>query len=252
MVIRGYGVADDAEMAPVLQSKAAGPGKDRSRPVKIMETSSLSIPTVQQRNQTSVEFGIAMPYSIKSNSKNYVVDMTAYEVPAYYEYYCIPRIEKDAFLIGNVTNWEQYNLLEGEANIFFEETYIGKTILDVRFISDTLTISLGRDKGVVVNREKIKDLSSERFIGTKKEEIRAWRISIRNTKPQAINMVLLDQVPVPTLEEIELDVKDLSGGKRNKETGEIKWELSLDPNESKEVDLRYSLKYPKHRDLVFD
>ncbi|MCK5137605.1 MAG: mucoidy inhibitor MuiA family protein [Bacteroidales bacterium] len=253
IAVTGYAMADDEMMAPALQSKAAGISKAKSmQPMKIRGTSSLALPTVQQRNQTSFEFGIAMPYSVKSNSKNYVVDMTAYEVPAYYEYYCIPRIDKDAFLIGNVTNWEQYNLLEGEANIFFEETYIGKTILDVRFISDTLTISLGRDKGVVVNREKIKDLSSKRFIGTKKEEIRAWRISIRNTKPQAINMVLLDQVPVPVLEEIELDVKDLSGGKRNKETGEIKWELSLDPNESKEVDLRYSLKYPKHRNLVFD
>ena len=253
VAVTGYGVADDAKMAPALQSKAAGVSSGRSmRPVKKMETSSLAIPTVQKRNQTSVEFGIAMPYSIKSNSKNYVVEMTTYEVPAYYEYYCIPRIDKDAFLIGNVTNWEQYNLLEGEANIFFEETYIGKTILDVRFISDTLTISLGRDKGVVVNREKIKDLTSERFIGTKKEEIRAWRISIRNTKPQAINLVLLDQVPVPVLEEIELDVKDLSGGRRNKETGEIRWEINLDPNENKKVDLRYSLKYPKHRDLVFD
>jgi len=33
---------------------------------------------------------------------------------------------------------------------------------------------------------------------------------------KAVNMVLLDQVPVPTIEELELDIKGLSGGKRNK------------------------------------
>ena len=105
---------------------------------------------------------------------------------------------------------------------------------------------------MIVNREKIKDFTSKKFIGTKKEETRAWRISIRNNKSQPINLVLLDQVPVPTLEEIELNIEELSRGERNKDTGEIKWELEIDPNQSKEIDLRYSLKYPKNRTLVID
>ncbi len=78
-----------------------------------------------------------MAYSVKSDSKNHVVELTTYDVPAFYEYYCVPKVDKDAFLLGYITNWEQYNLLEGEANIFFEDTYIGKSILDVRFISGT-------------------------------------------------------------------------------------------------------------------
>ncbi len=133
-----------------------------------------------------------------------------------------------------------------------EDTYIGKSILDVRFISDTLSVSLGRDKSVSVNREKIKDLTSWKLIGNKKEESRAWKISVKNNKTQTISMVLLDQVPVPTIEELELDIKDLSGGKRNEETGEIKWMLKLKPKESKEVDLKYSLKYPKYQNIILE
>ena len=178
--------------------------------------------------------------------------MTAYEVPASYEYYCVPKIDTDAFLLGYVTDWEKYKLLEGEANIFFEDTYIGKSILDVRFIKDTLSVSLGRDKGVVVNREKIKDLTTQKLIGAKKEETRAWRISVKNNKTQDIKMVLLDQVPVSTLEEIEIDIKDASRGVWNEETGEIKWELELDSKESKDLDLKYAIKYPKHQNLIFD
>jgi uncharacterized protein (TIGR02231 family) len=178
--------------------------------------------------------------------------MTSYAVPASYEYYCIPKIDTDAFLLAYVTDWEQYRLLEGEANIFFEDTYIGKSILDVRFVKDTLSVSLGRDKGVLVQREKIKDLTSKKLIGTKKEETRAWRISVRNNKSQDIKMVLLDQVPVPTLNEIELDVKGTSKGKWNKETGEIRWELELDSKKHQDLELRYSIKYPKHQNLIFD
>jgi uncharacterized protein (TIGR02231 family) len=155
-------------------------------------------------------------------------------------------------LLAYVTQWEQYKLLEGEANIFFEDTYIGKSVLDVRFIKDTLSLSLGRDKGVVVNREKIKDMTSKKLIGAKKEETRAWRISVRNNKSQDIKMILLDQIPVPTLSEIEIDLEESSRGRRNKETGEIKWEFTLDAAKNKDLVLRYSIKYPKHQNLLFD
>jgi len=251
VVVTGYAADYESEPSSAMQGRVAGVNVSKSRS-KPQAESSLAIPTVQLENQTSVEFSIDMPYSVKSDSKNHVVALTTYDVPAHYEYYCVPKVDKDAFLLGYITNWEQYNLLEGEANIFFEDTYIGKSILDVRFISDTLSVSLGRDKSVSVNREKIKDLTSWKFIGNKKEESRAWKISVKNNKTQTINMVLLDQVPVPTIEELELDIKDLSGGKRNEETGEIKWILKLKPKESKEVDLKYSLKYPKYQSIILD
>jgi len=253
VLVTGYaaGSAAEAMSSQMLMGRVSGVSVSTPRK-KSKAESSLAIPTVQLENQTSVEFSIDMPYSVKSDSKNHVVDLTTYDVPAYYEYYCIPKIDKDAFLLGHITNWEQYNLLEGEANIFFEDTYIGKSILDVRFISDTLSVSLGRDKSVSVNREKIKELTSRKLIGSKKEETRAWKIAVKNNKTQAINMVLLDQVPVPTIEELELDIKDLSGGKRNTESGEIKWVMQLEPKESKEVELKYSLKYPKYQTIILD
>jgi len=254
VVITGYAMADEEmDASSPIKSQASSVGAVRSKPLAdTRKASSIAIPTIQLENQTSVNFKINMPYSVKSNNKNYVVDMTTYEVPANYEYYCVPKIDTDAFLKGYVTNWERYNLLEGEANIFFEETYIGKSILDVRYITDTLSISLGRDKSVIVNRDKIKEKTSWKFIGNKKEEKRGWRISVKNNKAQSIKMVLLDQVPVPTLEEIELQIEELSKGKRDEDTGEILWNLQLNPNESKEFELRFSLKYPKNRNLVIE
>jgi len=251
VVIAAYSREPEAEASAPVMMRNMAPGVSKSRSKSIAE-SSLAIPTVQLENQTSVEFSIDMPYSVKSDNKNHVVALTTYVVPTYYEYYCVPKIEKDAFLMGYITNWEQYNLLEGEANIFFEDSYIGKSILDVRFVSDTLSVSLGRDKSVSVNREKIKELTSWKQIGSRKEDTRAWKISVKNNKIQAINMVLLDQVPVPTIEELELDIKDLSGGKRNKDSGEIKWMMQLEPQENKEVELKYSLKYPKYQSIILE
>lgn len=249
VMVVGYGSKN--KLSDALQGRVAGVNIGKSD-IKIRGSASLDIPMVQVENQTTVDFEINTPYTIKSDNKNYTVDMEFYDLPAFYQYYCVPKIDKDAFLIANIVDWEKYNLLEGEANVFFEDTYVGKTLLDVRYASDTLEISLGRDKKVSVNREKIKDFTDKQFIGSKKEETRAWKTSVKNNKSQSINMIILDQVPVSTNEEIEVNVQNISGAKHNAETGEIKWEFELKPNDKKEFEIKYSVKYPKYHNLVVD
>ena len=178
--------------------------------------------------------------------------MVNYKLPAEFKYFCVPKINKDAFLIANISDWEKYNLLEGEANIFFEDTYVGKSLLDIRYATDTLQISLGKDKNVSVKREKMKDFTTKQFIGSKKEESRVWNITVKNNKSQSINMLVFDQVPVSTLEEIKVEILKISGAKHNQETGEIKWDFSIEPNENKIFELNYSVKYPKYRNLIIE
>lgn len=244
VVVVGYGGKKGKSVSDQLEGKVAG--------VQIRGASSNTIPLVQVENQTTVNFEIDMPYSILSDNKSYSVDMVNYKLPADYQYFSVPKIEKEAFLIASIKDWEQYNLLEGEASIFFEDTYVGKTLLDVRYASDSLQVSLGRDKNVVVNREKITDYSSKSFIGSKKEENRDWKISIKNNKSERINILIMDQFPVSTVDEIKVEILESSNGKQNLNNGEIRWEFDLEPNTSKNIDLRYLVKYPRSRNLIIE
>ncbi|WP_159021363.1 mucoidy inhibitor MuiA family protein [Formosa sp. L2A11] len=244
VVVVGYGASKKRSVSDQLQGRVTG--------VNIRGASSTSIPLVQVENQTTVNFKIELPYTIASDNKSYAVNMVSYNLPAEYQYFSVPKIEKEAFLIASIKDWEQYNLLEGEANIFFEGTYVGKTILDVKYASDSLEISLGRDKNVVVDRQKVSDFSSKKLIGSKKEENRDWTISVKNNKSETINMLIMDQIPVSTLDEIKVELSELSKGKHNLETGEIQWQFNLEPNKTKNIDLKYSVKYPKSRNLIIE
>lgn len=253
VVVTAYGVSRDKKaLGYALQGKAAGVQISDKQNIKIRGTSSISIPTAQVERQTNVEFEINTPYTVNSDNKSYAIDMTTYNLPSDYQYYCVPKIDRDAFLIANIIDWEKYNLLTGEANIFFEETFVGKTLLDVRYASDTLQISLGRDKNVSVSREKLTDFTTKQFIGNKKEETRAWTINVKNNKSQKINMVLFDQIPKSTLEEIEVELQKSSGAKYDAETGEIKWKFTLESSNKKNFELKYSVKYPKYRNLIIE
>ena len=211
-----------------------------------------SLPMQQVSRPTSVDFEIDIPYTVKSNNQTFTLDMANYALPVSYKYISVPKIEKAAYLIADVVNWEQYNLLEGEANLFFEGTFVGKSILDVRTASDTLQLSLGRDKNIVINREKKADFSSKKFVGTRKEERRHWEISIKNNKQVPVRLDVYDQIPVSTLDEIKVELVNRSKGKFNSENGEIKWELQIMPREQQMLQLEYLVKYPRNRRLYLE
>jgi len=65
-------------------------------------------------------------------------------------------------------------------------------------------------------------------------------------------MLIYDQVPISTLEEIKVDIVEISKANHNLETGEIKWDFSIAPNESKNFELKYTVKYPKNKNLVVE
>lgn len=248
VMVVGYGTTKSIDKA--LQGRMAGLDTRSASSLKIRGAA--SVPVVQQEKTTAFELEVKTPYTILSDNKSYSVDMAYYDIPADFQYYAVPKIEKDVFLQARIADWEGYNLLEGEANIFFENTFVGKTLLDVRNASDTLTLSLGRDKKVMIQREKMKELTTRQFIGSKQEEVRSWKTVIRNTKSQPITIVVLDQVPVSTNSEIEVSIQQTTGVKPNAETGELKWEFVLQPDEKKELELKYSVRYPKNRQLYIE
>lgn len=204
-----------------------------------------------QTIQTSLntEFDISLPYTVSSASKPTLVDIRNHEMKAEYLYSTAPKLDQDAFLLARATGWEEFSLLPGEANVFFEGTFVGKSYIDPNVIKDTLSVSLGRDKRIVVKREKVKDFTTRRTIGSNIRESFAWEVSVRNTKNEAVKILVEDQVPVSRNSQIEVTVLDVAGAKYNKDTGKLVWEMNLQPNETKKVVFKYEVKYPKDKTI---
>lgn len=200
-------------------------------------------------NQTNVEFKIDIPYSIPSDGKAYAVQINEFNIAAHYTYYTAPKLNESAFLLAQITGWEQYNLLAGSANIFFEGTYVGNSTLDPQHANDTLNLSLGIDESIQVARTKIKDFESKRFIGVNKKEMYGYEIEIRNSKHSDISIVVEDQFPISTNKDIEVEQLEKSGAKFNELNGKLTWEIELKSLETKKLDMKYSIKYPKDKKI---
>lgn len=210
-----------------------------------------NITTISYQPTTTV-YEIKEPYTILNDGKNYMADIDGYEVKAQYEYYAAPKIEADAFLTAKVVDWQELNLLPGEANLFFEGTFLGKSMLDVTKAGDTLNISLGKDKAIVVKRTLLKDYSSKRFIGSNKTDTRQYEIVIRNNKSLPVNIIIEDQFPISTQKEIEVQDRKYEGAKLDDDTQRITWQLTVDSKKENKIGFKYEVKYPKDKVLQLD
>jgi hypothetical protein len=207
----------------------------------------VGVNTVQQ--QTNVNFNIQDPYTVLSDGKQFTVDIGNFDFKAEYEYYAAPKITEEAFLTAKISGFDEVNLLSGEANIFFEGTFLGKSLLDVQTSSDTLTVSLGVDKNVVIKREKQKDFNEKQFIGSSQRDNKHFIIDIKNRKAQAINLTVEDQFPISTSSDITVEKQEISGANYNDADGKLVWKFKMQPNEQKKLALKYQVKYPKNRPI---
>ncbi len=201
---------------------------------------------------TTFEFEVEEPYSVPSDGKNYTVGMNELDLPAEYTYYCTPKLDLDAFLFAKVTGWEDKNLLDGPANLYFEGTYIGETFLNLQQTTDTLDLSLGRDKSIVVTRKRREAFSKRQLIGGKQTQLISWELSVRNNKSQPINLSVYDQIPVSQQQDIEVTLEEAADVIVQDLQGLLTWQKTLEPRGSDTWHFTYSVKYPKDMRLYLE
>ncbi|KAF0153135.1 MAG: mucoidy inhibitor-like protein [Ignavibacteria bacterium] len=199
--------------------------------------------------QLAVEFTPSLKYSIPSDNKMHSVALMDYKVKADYEYYAVPKLDNNAFLVAQLTDWGEFNLLPGEANIYFENSYVGKTYINPATTKDTLIVSLGRDENISVSREQHKDFTEDKFLSRDIERTFAYEIKVKNNKNAAVNLIVEEQIPISQQEDIVVKMIESSDGKYNQETGELKWNLNLESGKSEVKKLSFSVRHPKDKQI---
>jgi len=210
------------------------------------------ITTTATETPTTVEFEVDEPYTIGSNKGKVTIELFEQNLEAIYQYSAIPKIDRSTYLMARIPNWDQYNLLEGEVNLYFENSFVGRSIIDANSLSDTLDISLGVDKSIVVTRNKVQEYTKKKVIGSSQVQSLGYEITIRNKKSSPIKVLVQDQIPIPAINDIEVEAMQLSGGKVEEDTGLVQWELKIKPQTQESLNLFYKVKHPKKEKVILE
>lgn len=196
---------------------------------------------------TNTNFEIQKLSSVESDGNITVIEINTFEVPASFSYFTAPVLNENVFLTAKIGNWQQYNLLPGEVNVYFEDSYSGVTNINPYATTDSLTVSLGVDPNVVVKRKPIDNYKKTNFIGNNRILNKSYTIEIKNNKQSSIDVLIVDRIPVSQNKDIKIDDIDSGNSDYDSKKGIIKWKAKIESKKTNNYNFSYTVKYPKYR-----
>jgi uncharacterized protein (TIGR02231 family) len=199
-----------------------------------------------EQQATSATFHIQTPTTVPSDNSPQKVPVTSMTLTTAPEYSTSPKQIAAAFLTTKVTNTSDFPLLPGPMNVFLDDTFVAATALPRVMPGEKFDLALGADEGIAVKRKLNSRFSEDTGVVNKSKKITYdYTLTIQNNKKSVEKIVVIDQVPVSRHEKIA--VKVLAPSEREAKPdadGQIKWTLSLNPGEKRDLPLRFSIEYP--------
>jgi uncharacterized protein (TIGR02231 family) len=186
-----------------------------------------------------------------------------------FSYYTVPKLDTNVYLKVKAINDSEFPLLSGVMNVFFDGNFIANGVMKAVSLKEEFESYLGVDPGVKVEYRPVKKTTetSGLISRTSKMSIER-RIVVKNTKDVPIHILITDQYPKSSDEKIKveltepllpLDTHELKDVKKyesactrigfNGETGNIEWDMIVQPNKEILVPYFYNVSWPAGSNL---
>ena len=240
---------EDAKIGYMQKAKAEMSNSYQMR-AEVAAPSQIPVATVSD-NQMNILYELNYNQTILSQEKEQYVILDKKNVESTYKYHTVPKLNNQVFLMTFVKNWQNLNLISGEANIYFEDNYIGKTNIASNYVKDEFPISLGVDERIVVKRTKLEDKTAQKSFNSNKFETESYEISIRNNTKETIELEVLDQIPLSENQKITVKTLNIGDGNFDDKTGSILWNRKINSGASEKINFSYEVKYPKEMQIQY-
>ena len=199
-----------------------------------------------------LNFEIKKAVNIPSDGSPHKIPIDAQFLKAKFDYMAVPKLQEAAFLRGSFKNELSYPLLAGSADLFILQDYVGSTRLPQISIAEEANLFFGEDSQIRVIHEQVKrEKTAPGFLG-KLEKLRlVYRIEAQNLRKNPVTIDIFDQIPVSQNTKIEVkDVKIIPEPAKKDERGIMTWTVKLLPQEKKEIQIEFTIEFPKDAHII--
>ena len=160
-----------------------------------------------------------------------------------------PRSDPTAYLTATIVNETGVPFLPGQARISLGDEFVGRAPLAATPPGGELKLAFGADPRLELER-RVVDRRHETagLLGGDHVWRYHVRTTVKNRYPSPVTLTLLDLVPVPRDEAIKVKLLDgttPATGEDPDRPGVKRWALQLGPQETRVVELRYEVRFPK-------
>jgi uncharacterized protein (TIGR02231 family) len=191
---------------------------------------------VARKEGVSVTYNLPGRLSLPSRSDQQLVTIASVSAKADFTLVATPILTDYVYLQAELLNDSDTILLPGQASVFRNGEFVGKSELPLVTIGEKLTAGFGIDSQVQVTREL--EEKKTRIQGGNRIDTYDYRIALSNYKNTAVELQLLDRLGYTEDSSIKIELvktepqlcKDSEYLRTARKKGILRWDLNLQPN----------------------
>ena len=94
-------------------------------------------------------------------------------------------------------------------------------------------------------RKQQRNFKSKSFTGSNRILNRTYDLEVKNNKNVAVNLKLIDRIPLSQNKEIKVEDIVTNSAEYDKKKGLLSWTMDLQPKESRKESFSFQVKYPR-------
>jgi uncharacterized protein (TIGR02231 family) len=203
-----------------------------------------------ERKFASFEVTLEGRHSLPGDGEKKMFRLARQEQTTKVSWRSIPRVTDGAFLAADGRNETGLPIFAAPAGLFLEDAYAGRGRLPDIPEGEEFKIDFGKDPGVLVKRKERLRKREEGGVFAKVKRVRfRYEITAQNFRKETVPLTVLERIPVPRHKDIVVKEVEITGGGKQEEQGEVKWEFPLAKGEKKVLGLSFTVEYPADKEI---
>jgi uncharacterized protein (TIGR02231 family) len=194
------------------------------------------IAEISRTEGVSVTYDLPGKLTLPSRNEQHLVNIASITTKADFTLIATPLLTDYVYLQADLLNNSDTVLLPGQASMFRNGEFVGKSQLSQVTIGENFTAGFGIDSQVQVTHE-LEDKKT-RIQGGNRIDTYYYRIALSNYKSSPVELQLLDRLPYTDNASIKIELektepqlsKDSEYLRRSRKKGILRWDLKLAPN----------------------
>jgi len=197
------------------------------------------------RTGASVSYRVTEPATIPGDGSFHKVKVGSLELGKDLRYITAPRKDERVFRTAEAENSEFF-LLPGKGQVFENEEYMGPVRIQHTAPGEKIRILAGTDDRIKVTREMTAREPDKKLLSDRKKIDYTFEIRIENFTGEEKKIRVLDQIPVPSHEDIKIKLEESSPKTSGSdELNRFEWEIRADAGAKEKIVYSYSIEFPR-------
>lgn len=195
---------------------------------------------------TAVTFKVPGGTDIPSDGTPHKTALAHHNLEPKMDYVAVPKHTDAVYRRATTINSSGAPWLAGQANLFVDDAFVGKTRIDFTAQRGELELLLGVEDGITIKRELVRRDVDKKLLRETRRIRFGYEIELENLLDTAVHVELKDHIPVSNHEELKVKLQHSNPTPTDiTELNLMEWSLTLQPKQKQSVSYEFTVEHPR-------